>query len=73
MGLYHSIILVKRKTVEDLLGFMIEPISPSVNRLLKQRLLEGEQEERLRTYILYERAQNSRIVLGILSETLAQT
>ena len=72
MELYHSIILVKRKTVDDLLGFMIEPISPSVNRLLKQRLLE-EQEERLRTYILYERAQDSRIVLGILSETLAQT
>jgi len=57
MELSHSIILVKRENVDDLLKFTVEPISLSVRRLLQQELMEVEQEERLRTYLLRARAQ----------------
>jgi len=57
MELSHSIILVKRENVDDLLKFTAEPISLSVKRLLQQELVEVEQEERLQTYLLRARAQ----------------
>ena len=72
MELSHTIILVTRENVDDLFKFNIEPISLSVNRLMKQRLLEAGQKERLRTYMLHEKVEDSRIVLGILFEALAQ-
>ena len=72
MELSHTIILVTRENVDDLFKFNIEPISLSVNRLMKQRLLEAGQKERLRTYMLHEKVEDSRIVLGILFESLAQ-
>lgn len=45
--LSHSIILVKRRNVDNLFNFNIEPISPSVDRRMKRRPLVAEQEERL--------------------------
>ena len=57
MELSHSIILVKRENVGDLLKFTVEPISLSVKRLLQQELMEVEQEERLQTYLLRAGAQ----------------
>jgi hypothetical protein len=47
MDVSHPIILIKRQNVDDLLKFTIQPISLSVKRLLKERLVEAEQEERL--------------------------
>jgi len=72
IDLSHAIILIRRENLDNLFKFNIEPISPSVNRLMKRRLLEKGQRERLRTYMLHEKVENSRIVLGILFESLAQ-
>ena len=56
----------------DLWGFTIEPISLSVKRLLKKQLMKVEQKERLRTYLLIARVQDSRIMTSIVFESLAQ-
>ena len=73
MELSHTtIILVKREDVDDLFKFTIEPISLSVQRRLRQQLMEVEQKERLRTYLLRVRARDSRMMLGIVFESLVQ-
>jgi hypothetical protein len=51
MDLSHSIILIKREKVDDLLSYIVEPITPSVRRRLKKRLMKVEQKERLRSLI----------------------
>ncbi len=68
----HSIILVKRKDAENLLRLTIEPITLSVKRQLKRRLLRGEQKERLRTYLQPSKTEGSKIVAGLVFESLAQ-
>ena len=70
MRLSHFIILVKRECVDDLHKFTIEPISLSVNRQLRQQLMKNEQKEQLRTYLLHETFQRSRI--GLIFESMAQ-
>lgn len=68
----HSIILVKRKNVDDLLGYTVEPISLSVKRMLKKELMKWEQKERLWTYLLFPRVQDLTIMTSIVFESLAQ-
>ena len=72
MELSHTIILVKREDVDDLLNFTIEPISQPVQRRLRQQLMEVEQKEGLRTYLLRARTQDSRMMLGLVLESLMQ-
>lgn len=72
MDMSHSMILVKRETVDNLFKFTIEPISLSVRRLLRKQLMEAEQKERLRTYLLLSRTQASRILTGLVFESFAQ-
>ena len=67
----HSIILVKRKNADDLHEFTIEPITLSVKRLLKRQLMR-EEKERLRTYLQISKTHESRIVPGLVFESLAQ-
>ena len=71
MDLWHSILLLKRKNVDDLLEFTIEPISPSIKRLLKRQLMT-EEKERLQTYLRLASVHDLRIIAGIVFESLAQ-
>jgi hypothetical protein len=72
MDLSHSIILVKRKDVNDLCAFTIDTISPFVKQLLKKELVKAEHKERLRAYLLTSRVKNSRMLAGLIFESLAQ-
>ena len=72
MKLSHSIILIKRQDVGDLLTPVIEPITLSVERRLKKRLIEVEQKERLRTYLLFSTVRQSRMLSGMIFESFAQ-
>ena len=72
MKLSHTIILVKREEMDNLLKLTIEPISQLVQRRLRQWLMEVEQKERLRTYLLRSRTQDSRMMLGLVFESLMQ-
>ena len=49
--LSHTIILLKRFNADDLHKFTVEPITLSVNRLLKIQLMNKEKKERLRTFL----------------------
>ena len=72
MELSHSIFLVKRQDVNNLLKFHIEPITPSVKRRLRKQLTQVEQKERFRTYSLFSRVKSSRILSGVIFESFAQ-
>jgi len=72
MKLSHSIILVKRKNEDDLDEFTIEPITLSVKRQLKRQLMREEKKQRLRTYLQTSKSRDSRIVAGLVFESLAQ-
>ena len=72
MELSHSIILVKRQDVNDLLKFTIEPITLSVKRRLRKQLTQVEQKERLRAYSLFARMQSSSMLSGMIFESFAQ-
>lgn len=72
MALSHSLILDKRKNVDDLFKLVIEPITLSVQQLLKKRLMEVEQKEPLRTCLLFSRVQDSRMLGGLIFESFAQ-
>ena len=75
MCLSHSILLIKRKNVDDLHEFTIEPMSLSVKRLLKKqlrRLVTVEKRERLQTYLRLAELYDLRILAAIVFESLAQ-
>lgn len=72
MGLSHSIILVKRTSLDNLLKRTIEPLSLPINRRIKQQLMAKERVERLRIYLRYDRVQESSIVKGLIFESLMQ-
>ena len=72
MKLSHTIILVKREDVDNLLKYTVEPISQPIQRRLRQRLLEVEQKEWLRTYLLRSRTQDSGMMVGLVFESLMQ-
>jgi len=72
MNLSHTVILIKREKVDDLVKYIIEPISRSVQRKLRQHLLQLEQTEKLRTYLLNARTRRSKMMLGIIFESLMQ-
>ena len=72
MNLSHTIILVKRANMDNLFEFTIEPISRSIQGQLRQHLLRAEQTEKLRTYLLRARMRESRMMLGLVFESLMQ-
>ena len=72
MRLSDCILLVKRTSLDDLSTYSIEPFSLSINRRIKQQLMKKERVERLRTYLRYERMQDSSIVKGLIFESLMQ-
>ena len=72
MKLSHSILLIKRQDVGNLFTPVIEPITLSVERRLKKRLIEVEQKERLQTYLLFSTVRQSRMLSGMIFESFAQ-
>ena len=73
----HTLFLVRR--VEGLnpgdMGYLqdftLEPITPSVRKQLKFKLMEAEHEERLQLYKLFETVPESRRVAGVAFESIA--
>ena len=72
MDLSHSILLIKRKNVDDLHEFTIEPISLSTKRLIKRQLVTEEKKERLQTYLRSPSWHDLRIIFDIVFESLVQ-
>jgi hypothetical protein len=75
MRLSRSILLIKRKNVDDLHEFTIEPMSLSVKRLLQRQLKQlatKEKKERLQTYLRLAKSYDLMILAAIVFESLAQ-
>ena len=69
----HTVFLVKRVVnVNDLTDFTIEPMTDSVRRQLKFRLMRADWTEQLRAYERCERVERSRPMAGLLFESMAQ-
>lgn len=58
--------------VDKLVEFIVKPITDSVRRQPKMRLMEEERKKQLRVYNILERVEDLRNIAGLLFEAMAQ-
>jgi len=68
----HSVFLVRRQKVDNLQGYIVEPITDSVGLLLRLKLMEAEWREQIQAYRKLAKAPGDRAWAGPVFESMAQ-